>query len=521
MRVRGAVAAIGLILVLLALPASGQPPAGQPSGDACKVRGGTFRFGIARDAIGLDPHLNYGVTSWSVQGNVYDTLVQYNGQGRVSPALAESWTQPQPTLYLFKLRRNVTFHDGAPFTAADVLYTFQRIRDPNTRAYRQRDLDATLENVTAPDPYTVELRLRSPSATFLDMLARPEMYIVSKRWAEAGGDFKKAAIGTGPFRLTSYEFGVRYILERNPTSWSPACVDRVELYPYQDDRARVNAIKSGQVDMIEYLPWQDVEFFFRERGYKVYRGRELFNIVRLNTNRPPLNNPKVRQALNFAINRQSVSIVAFGGQGQPMDGFLIRQDSWAYNPQTSKVWKHDPERAVALLREAGLQPQDVRLTFESTPLSVHIDSAQVILQQLRSLGLQVEFRVIELAVLLQKRANGDYTMVMDGLSPPWSDPDAYFVYFHSTGTQHAAAAKFKNERLDQLLEEGRRTVDQARRKVIYSDAERILFQEPPWIFVLWRPQAEVGRSHIKGYVRLPGVLGTATSGFFERIWIEK
>ena len=511
-----------LILVMLGVPALGQPPVGPAATEACGVRGGVFRFGMARDAVGLDPHLNYGVTSWSVQGNVYDTLVQYDEQGRIAPALAESWTQPQPTLYLFKLRRNVTFHNGARFTAEDVLYTFQRIRDPQTRATRQRDVDALLENVRAVDPYTVEVRLKSPSATFLNLLARPELYIVSKRWAETGGDFKKDAVGTGPFRLTSYEFGVRYVLERNPTAWNPPCLDRVEMYPYQDDRARVNAIKSGQVDMIEYLPWQDVEFFMRERGFKVYRGRELFNFVRLNPNRPPLNNPKVRQALNFAVNRQSVSIVAFGGQGQPMDGFLVRRDSWAYNQQTSKVWKYDPDRALALLREAGYQqPSDLRLQFESTPLSVHLDSAQVILQSLRSLGIQVDFRVIELAVLLQKRASGDYMLAMDGLSPPWSDPDQYFFYFHSTATAYAAPVKFKNERLDQLLEEGRRADDPAKRKAVYNDIERILAQEAPWIFVLWRPQAEVGRSQVKGYNRLPGVLGTATSGFFERVWVEK
>jgi ABC-type transport system substrate-binding protein len=510
--------AVALIAALLSPPTFGQPASSGP----CAVRGGQLKFAIHRDPIGLDPHINYGATSSSLQGNVYDSLVEYDAKGRVGPALAESWTQPQPNVYVFKLRRNVTFHDGTPFTSADVAYTFQRVRDPNTKATRQRDVEDLVDSIRTPDPNSVEVRLKQPSATFLELLAGREMYIVSQKWADGGGDFKKAMNGTGPFRLTSYEPSVKYVLERNPRAWNPPCLDRVELVPIQDDRARVNALKSGHVDFIEYLPWQDTEFFFRERGYRVYRGYDVFNFVRLNPNRAPLNNPKVRQALNYAINRQTVAIIAFGGQGQPMDGFLLRKDSWAYNPQTSKVWKYDPERALTLLKEAGYQrPQDLRLTFESVGLSVHFDTAQVILSALRTLGVTVDFRLIEIPVLFQKRTSGDYMMVMDGLSLPWSDPDAYFEYFHSSGAAYARGAKFKQDRLDQLLEEGRRITAEARRKEIYAEAERILAQEAPWIFVLWRPQSETGRSTIKGYVRLPGALGTNTTAFLERLWIEK
>jgi peptide/nickel transport system substrate-binding protein len=515
---RGSLIGTLIAVVLLAVPVMGQPAAE----GACPARGGQFKFAIHRDPIGLDPHVNYGATSSSLQGNVYDSLVQYDTQGRIGPALAESWTQPQPNVYVFKLRRNVKFHDGAPFTADDVVYSFQRMLDPQTKATRQRILETTLQSIRAVDPYTVEVRLKLPTATFLEMLAGREMYIASRRWAERGGDFKSAMNGTGPFRLTSYEPSVRYVLERYAEAWSPPCVDRIELVPYQDDRARVNALKSGQVDFIEYLPWQDTEFFFRERGYRVYRGFDVFNMVRLNPNRAPINNPKVRQALNFVINRQTIAIVAFGGQGQPMDGFLLRRDSWAYNPQTSKVWKTDAEHAAALLREAGLaRPQDLRLVFESTPLSVHLDTAQVILAALRSFGITVDFRVIEVPVLLQKRTSGDYMLMMDGLSLPWSDPDVYFEYFHSSGTAYAVGAKYKNDRLDQLLEEGRRVTDPARRKAIYADAERILAADAPWIFALWRPQAEVGKSTIRGYARLPGGLGTYTTAYFERLWIER
>jgi len=508
-----------LTIICLWLPTAVR---GASSPASCPAKGGTLRFGLYRDPTGLDPHLNYGATSSSLQGNVYDNLVTYNAHGNIAPSLAESWSQPQPTVYVFKLRRNVTFHDGTPFGAADVLYSFKRIMDPQTKATRQKEYEELVDTVRAQGEYTVEVRLRHPSATFLDILAGRETFIVSKKWAEAGGDFKKTMNGTGAFRLTSYEPNVRYVLERYPNAWDPACLDRVELGPILDDRARVNALKSGQVDFVEYLPWQDTEFLMRERGYRVYRGFEVFNMIRLNPTRPPLTNPKVRQALNFAINRETVSLTAFGGGAQLMDGFLLRKDAWAYNPETSRVWKTNPQRALALLKEAGIaRPQDLHLALESSNLTVHLDTAQVVATMLRSFGATVDLKINDVATLFQKRVTGDYTMMMDGLSLPWADPDFYYRYFHSTGTAHAAAVKFKNERLDQLLEEGQRITDRARRKAIYADVERLLFQEAPWIFIVWRPQAEAARSAVKGYVRLPGGLGAFSAGYLNRLWIER
>lgn len=514
---RAAAAAALLILSLLWHPTFGQSVA--PS---CKVMGGTLRYGLVRDPIAFDPHVNYGASSSSLQGNVYDSLVRYDPDGKIVPALAASWSQPQPAIYVFRLQRNVTFHDGSAFTAADVAFTFKRVLDPEAHATRQKDLEGLLDGVRVADPYTIEVRLKHPSATFLDMLAGREMYVVSRKWAEAGGDFKKAENGTGPFRVASYEPNVRYVLERYPRAWDPACLDRVEEIPILDDRARVNALRSGQAEFIEYVPWQDIEYFFRTRGYRAYRGFDVFNMIRLNPQRPPLNNPRVRQALNFAINREAVSLTAFGGQAQSMDGFLIRKDSWAYNPETSKVWKSDPPRALALLKEAGIQrPQDVRLSFDSTTLTVHLDTAQVVATMLRSLGIEVDLHLMDVPTLVQKRVTGDYTMMMDGLSLPWGDPDVYYQYFHSTGTAHAAAVKFKDDRLDQLLDEGRRLTDRTKRREIYSQVERILYQDAPWIFAVWRPQAEAASTAVKGYFRLPGGLGTYTPAYLNRVWIEK
>lgn len=488
---------------------------------SCGAMGGTLQIGNVRAPVGLDPNINYGITSDELQGAVYDGLVRYAPDGTLSPALATAWTQPTPTTYVFTLRRNVQFGDGTPFSASDVVFTFQRIEDPRVRATRGQDLLNILDRVDARGPYTVEVRLKRPQVSFLNLLASPDMYIVSASWA-VGHDFTQAMNGTGPFRLTSYEPNVRYTLERNPHAWAPPCLDRVEILPIPDDRARAAALLSGQVNFVDSLPWQAVEQIMRQRGYRVYRGHDIFNFVRLNPTRPPLDNPQVRQALNFAIDRQALSFVAFDGLALPMTGFLTAPGSWAYSPTTSRVWTYDPNRALALLRAAGYaRPQDVHLVFESWSGSLHLDIAQAIATQLTQLGISVDLRPIEAPALYQKRVTGDYMMLMDGLGLPWNDPDAYYDFFHSGASGYAAGAHFRDPQLDVLLEQGRATSDRARRQAIYVQVERRLFEDAPWLFAVWRPEAEAAGSSVQGFVRMPDGLGPYSLTELGRIWIAK
>jgi len=508
---------VAATLGLLAYPAWSQ----KLSTAACPTTGGTLRYGLVRDPIGFDPHIDYGASSSSMQGNLYDGLVQYNPNAEIAPDLAVSWTQPSASTYVFTLRRGVTFHDGSPFTAADVVATFQRIMNPATGATWQSTFADLIASVRAVNDTTVEVRLKQPNATFLLMLASPEAYVISEKWATAGGDFKHAENGTGPFRLVSFEPNARYVLQRYPGAWHPACLDGVVEQPILDDRARVDALRSGQVDFIEYVPWQDFQTFSKSSDYHLYQGFDAYNIVRLNPNRPPLNNPKVRQALNFLISRKTIALTAFGGLAEPMTGFLFRRDQWVYNPQVDTVWRDDPQHALALLREAGVSPQDLHLDFTSTSLSVHLDSAQAIVTMLKAVGVTVTLHLIDVPELLQERLNGNYMMLMDGLNLAWPDPDVYYGYYHSGGIAYAAGVNFKDPALDQLLEEGRRTVDQAKRKVIYNDAERLLYQDAPWVYLVFRPQGEATRSYVKSYFHLQRQLGSYSTKYFGQVYIQK
>jgi peptide/nickel transport system substrate-binding protein len=274
--------------------------------------------------------------------------------------------------------------------------------------------------------------------------------------------------------------------------------------------------------MAEVVPWQDT-ISLKKPPYKIYSGYETFNFVRINTSRAPLDNPKVRQALNYIIDREEICQVAFGGEAKPISAGLILEDHWAFSDELKEYWKKDHELAKKLLAEAGYSdPSQLKLTLESSNLPIHLDNAQLIQNQLSNFGIDVTLKVLEVPTLLEKRTSGDYGLLMDGTSLPWPDPDAYAQFFHSTeGTIFAKAVGFCNEELDRLLELGRTVLNQEERKDIYYQAEQVLLEEAPWIFVLWRSQAESTWDYVQGFVHFGGAAGFYSTANLENVWLNK
>lgn len=479
-------------------------------------------FGLLRDPIAFDPHINYGASSSSLQGNVYDTLVEYAVDGSLTGALAEGWEASSDGLeYTFTLRQGVTYHDGATFESEDVIATFDRIMDEATGATRRPQL-LNVAAYTADDDYTVTLSMTQPFATLLAVLATPETVIADKDWLESGVDPTQNMNGTGPFMLDEFEPNVRFVLVKNPNYWKPGLpyLDRIEQVPIPDDAARVNAIRSGEINFVEYVPWQNMAELNDDANYTLYQGFDLYNIVRLNPQRPPLDNKLVRQALNFAIDREAVIAVAFGGQGEEMTVGLFQTVSPWYNQELHGHWTYDPDRAMELLAEAGVDPTTVTLDFVVATISVHSDTAQVVAQYLQELGFGINIIQQDVPALTERRTTGDYQMMQDGLSLSYPDPDSYSTYFAIGGAAHARGVGYENETLDALLAQGRAEVDRDARQAIYLEFERELLEDAPWIFVLFRPQAEASVVTMKGYVRIPGI-GLNTEAYMEYVWIDE
>jgi peptide/nickel transport system substrate-binding protein len=506
----------GILLLAVVLATSLAADAAGPKA------GGTLKVALLRDPTGWDPHINYGATTYSFQANIYEGLVRHSLKGALEPALAVRWETPDATTYVFHLRKNVRFHSGNPFGAEDVKYSIERIIDPATNATRAKEF-AVVEAVTVVDPATVRIALKQPTASFLELLASGEAMMVDSKWAKGGGDFKKATSGTGPFKLGPFEIGVRYSLVKSPDYWEAPLpyLDRIELATVAKDEQRVSALKTATVDMAEYIPWQAIRELEKDAAVRVYVGYDTFNVIRMNPKRPPFDQVKVRQAMNYLVDRKEIIELAWGGIGRPFGAGLIPEGHWAFPKSLQSTWGYDVARGKKLLAEAGVNPATTRIVFDSTTLSVHMDEAQIVVTQLQRAGFgQVELKPMDVPTQQRKRVTGDYQMMMDGFSLPWPDPDFYTAYFGTGGASYARAVEFSDAALDKLLDQGRTTLDQAKRAAIYAQVEQRITELAPWVFIHWRPQAEASRATVGGYTRLPGALGNKSLGGLRYVYKE-
>ncbi len=490
---------------------------------AAPQSGGTLRVGIHRDVAGLAPHIAFGASAYIVQGNVYDKLVTYEPpDGRLGPELAVSWEIVDPTTYIFHLREGVVFHNGDPFDAQDVKFSLERMLDPDIGAALTNQLQ-DVEAVDVLGQYTVRVTLAQPNAVFLALLASYTAHMVDQEWFAEGHDPTAEMNGTGPFQFVEFEPGLHTILSKNPNYWKDGLpyLDQLVIIPFADDSARINALLSNEVQFIEYVPWVNFAQLEESPDYLLEKGYSTFNLLRLNAGAPPFDDPLVRQAVNYLIDRTELINLAFGGEGIPIKAGLIYPGTPYYNADLER-WKYDPAKGLDLLRQAGYENfSDLSFVLKCATVTVHTDSAEAIQALLSGLGVDVKLEYVDVPTLLDYRVNGGYQACMDGLSMQYFDPDAYSYYFESGAIGYANGGGFSDAQLDALLAKGRVETDFAKRKQIYHDFEARLLDLAPWFFGFFRPQGEAMAAYVKGYERLPGDLGSESTGRMEYLWLEQ
>ena len=362
------------------------------AGAALAQRETTLLMGLTAEPTSLEPAINAGTAQRAVKLSVYRGLFNYGVKGKPEAELAASYTiSADQKTYTVKLRK-AKFQNGDPVTADDVVFTFDRIRDPKTGA-TFAGLFKVLDAVKAVDAATVQFVLKAPTAPFLDYLALPESAVVSRKWVqEQGANFARNPMGAGPYKFVRWDRGQQIVLEANSDYYKAGLprTKRVSFQFYPDDTARTNALRSGDVDLIEYVPWKDIAQLSKDPKITLYSGTGPFMGVIFNTTYKPFSDPRVRQAISYAIDRSAILNTAFSGAGKPIFGPPVVKGSLGYSEPFDNYFKYDPTKAKRLLAEAGYPNGFKARLLATSQYAFHQQTAVALAAELKKIGITVE-----------------------------------------------------------------------------------------------------------------------------------
>lgn len=444
----------------------------------------------------LNPVLSSDSASNDINGLVYNGLVKYDKDIKLVGDLAESWKVERGGLSItFRLRKGVRWHDGKPFTAEDVLFTYKQLRDPKVPTPFSSDFE-DIASVTAPDPYTIQVLYKR---AFAPGLASWGMGILPKHIYEKG-DLKtnpanRKPIGTGPYRFKEWKTDQYILLDANPDYFEGR--PHISRYVYRiipDQAVQFLELRNQSLDAMTLTPDQFKAYdsmFERHQRFRYPAFKYIY--FGFNLRNPLFKDLRVRQALAYAIDRPTMVQGIVLGLGQAISGpFPV--SSWAYNAEVTPL-PYDPERAKALLAEAGWQPNAKgKLYQDGKPFKFTLMTnqgnkvrelcAEVIQQQLSAVGIEVEIRIIEWSTFIREYLDKkNFEAVVMG----WQvgrDPDNYAMW-HSSQQKEGQYnfCSYSNPAVDRLLDEGRQTFDFKKRQQIYHQIHRAIAEDLPYIFL--------------------------------------
>ena len=470
----GLLAALALAAASLAVPAQAQRT--------------DFNIGMQLEPPHLDPTAGAAAAiDEVVYANVFEGLTRIDRNGEVVPGLAESWTISDDGLtYTFKLREGVTFHDGSAFDAEDVKFSFDRARaEDSTNA--QKGLFEPIDSVEANAPDTVVVTLKRPTGHFLFNLGWGDAVIVAPETAEEN---KSNPVGTGPFRFSEWVPGDRIVLTRNPDYWGePVALERATFKVMPDPAAAVAAMMAGDLDAFANFPAPEAipQFEADPRFTVVIGSTEGETILAMNNGKAPFDDPKVRQAISHAIDRQAIVDGAMFGLGTPLGSHFAPHHP-AYVDLTG-TYTYDPDKAKALLAEAG-HADGIKATLKLPPPSYARRGGEVVAEQLRQVGIDVEIIPVEWAQWLEQVFRGkDYDLTIVSHTEPmdieiYGRDDYYFDY-------HNPAFR---EVMDKLAAE----TDTQKRYALMGEAQKILADDAVNAFLFQFAKAGVWNAKLEG-----------------------
>ena len=453
----------------------------------------------------LDPAAVTAVNDFRILVNLYEGLTRYkDGTLQPEPALATDWEISEDgTVYTFTLREGVTFHDGTPFNAEAVKFNFDRMLDENhpyhdTGPFPLAFFFSAVETTEVVDDMTVKFTLNAPYAPFLSNLAYPTGLIVSPEAVKAdGADFGRNPVGTGPFKFVEWNSNERVVVDRFEDYWGDtAGLQAVVFRPITDANTRVAEMLAGGIDMMVEVPPTSMGQFEGE-DYTVHEqaGPHVWFLI-LNAKEGPFADKKVRQAANYAINKEAIVNDVLEGTATVAAGPTPPAFAWAYNDELDP-YPYDPETAKALIAEAGAEGAE--LTFYVTEggsgMLDPVPMGTAIQADLEAVGFDVTIETYEWNTFLGE-VNPGLEGKADMAEMAWmtNDPDTlpYLALRSEAWPEQGGfnSGYYANEKVDELLENARTATDQDERAKLYREMQSIVQDEAPWVFIAnWKQNA--------------------------------
>ncbi len=457
-----------------------------------------LQLAVDGSPVGLDPHLVTAFNSFQVvNGTIYEGLTAIDKDLRTVPGLAESWqVAADGKTYTFKLRANAKFHDGSAVTSADVASSLKRVLSKDIASPLASRL-AAVDTIETPDATTVVVKLKEPSAPLLTSLAL--IAVVPKSFEANKDALQKAPMGTGPFKFKEWQPNGFIELAKHDAYWKTGTpkLAGVKFNIVPESATRQVGISSGQYAMLPNIDAATALQLKGKPGVQLAETLELaYTLVGMNTSKPPFDKPKVREALNYALNRGEIVQAALFGAGVPGGPLSPALKDWAVDVKNYACYTHSKDKAKALLKEAGAA-EPVAITLLVLPRQDIKDIAQVVQQQLNAAGFKVELKTPELGAFVQDWRNSNFdAFVSTNAGSP--EPDDYFYRTFKTGGS-TNVFKYSNPELDKLLDEGRVAATQAARKAAYDKAQTILACDGPIAHMTYGQLFTAKRANVDGF----------------------
>ncbi len=501
-----------------AIAAGAAPAATQSPSAGAPKKGGTIKAEINSDVQNLDPMPSTLLVDRQVLYNLYDSLVAIDKDLKIIPSLAESWQTPDPKTYIFKLRQGVKYHDGTDFNADSVKWNIERYLT-DKRSLRGPEI-GFVQTVEAMDPYTVKFNLKAPFAPLLASLVDRAGMMVSQKAAEAGGiDFTRKPLGggTGAFKFVEWVKDDHIALERNANYWKKDAsgtalpyLDKVTIRPIVDATVALTNVKTGDVDVSHYLPAKDYA--------SVKAGKEIilqettglgYASIALNVRDEPFNKKELRQAFAEAIDRDQLLKTVFFDVGKPAYG-AFPPSNFAYDPNFKPYTGHASKAKEYL--KAGSKPDGFTCEMKirsGDPETSQL--AQLVKDQVAKAGITMNLIQIDYPTLVADQQAGKYQANLTG----WSgriDPDGNVYNQLHTGTPNNL---YSNPQVDDLLDRARSASDQAQRKEMYQQVQKLVADDAPTVYYQFPLSFMLTRPTIQGMALYPDAIMRFETGWLK------